>query len=187
MQETCTLRIYLSSKLPASTILTRGCQKFICCKCVEIPLYLHAISLSQNKAHLKTFIKKLEGELREQEERFTEVSNPDYVAFTKTEGSMKNHMEELGGNNMKNLLNELQDSKREMEEKLNHVMIQTNSYTKSVQNTSQEKNQTPNGTYIDFCAIMEETKNAELFEKKRSNSVPRTSSKTISMTISIAL
>ena len=96
-------------------------------------------------------------------------------------------MEELGGNNMKNLLNELQDSKREMEERLNHVMIQTNSYTKSVQNTSQEKNQTPNGTYIDFCAIMEETKNAELFEKKRSNSVPRTSSKTISMTISIAL
>ena len=46
-----------------------------------------------------------------------------------------------------------------MEEKLNHVMIQTNSYAESVQNTSQEKNQrnmsSPNGTYIDFCAIME--------------------------------
>ena len=134
MQETCTLRIYLSSKLPASTILTRGYQKFICCKCVEIPLYLHAISLSQNKAHLKTFIKKLEGELREQEERFTEVGvikklegelkdqeerftevgNPDYDTFTKTEGSMKKPMEHLGEKLMKNLLTELQDSKRGM-------------------------------------------------------------------------
>ena len=77
---------------------------------------------------------------------------------------------------MKNLLNnELQDSKREMEKKPNHVMIQTKSYTEPVQNTSQEKNQTPNGTYIDFGAIMEENKNAELAEKKRRNSFPRTS------------
>ena len=38
---------------------------------------------------------------------------------------MKKHMEQLGRNLMKNLLNDLQDSKREMEEKLNHVMIQT--------------------------------------------------------------
>ena len=35
-----------------------------------------------------------------------------------------------------------------------------------MQNTSQEKNQTPNGTYIDFRVIMEETKNAELVEEK---------------------
>ena len=56
------------------------------------------------------------------------------------------HMEQLGENLMKNLLNELQDSKREMEEKLNHMMTQTKSYAELVQNTSQEKNQTPNGT-----------------------------------------
>ena len=31
----------------------------------------------ENKAQLKTFIKKLEGELRKQEERFTEVGNTD--------------------------------------------------------------------------------------------------------------
>ena len=79
---------------------------------------------------------------------------------------MKKHMEEFGENLMKNLLNKLQDSKREMEEKLNYVMIQTKSYTESVQNTSQEKNQTPNGTYTDFRAIMEKTKNAELVEEK---------------------
>ena len=45
-------------------------------------------------------------------------------------------------------------------------MIQTKSYAESVQNTSQEKNQTSNGTYIDFRAIMEETKNVELVEEK---------------------
>ena len=55
-------------------------------------------------------------------------------------------MEQFGENLMKNLLNELQDSKREMEEKLNHMMTQTKSYAELVQNTSQEKNQTPNGT-----------------------------------------
>ena len=40
---------------------------------------------------------------------------------------MKKHVEKFRENLMKNLLNELQDSKREMEEKLNHVMIQTKS------------------------------------------------------------
>ena len=120
------------------------------------------MSLNQNEAHLITVIKKL----REKEERLTEVGNPDCDAFTKTEGSMKKHMEQLGENLMKNLFNELQDSKREMEEELNHVMIRTKSYAESVQNTSQEKNQTPNGTYIDFRVIMEETKNAELVEEK---------------------
>ena len=146
--------------------LRKGYRKFICRKCVEIPSYLHASSLNQNEAHLKTVIEKLEGELREQEERFTEVGNPDYDAFATIEGLMKIHMEQLGENLKKNLLNELQDSKREMEKKLNHVMIQTKSYAESVQNTSQEKNQTPNGTYIDFRVILEETKNTELVEEK---------------------
>ena len=36
-------------------------------------------------------------------------------------------MEQFGENLLENLPNELQDSKREMEEKLNHVMIQTKS------------------------------------------------------------
>ena len=180
--------------------LTKCYRKFICFKCVEIPSYLHAISLNQdkseqnklreelrklaeqldkhkkeltkldkhkeNEAHLKIVIKELEGELREQEERFAEVGNPDYDALTKIEGSMKKQIKQLGENLMKNLLNELQDSKREMGEKLNHVMIQTKSYAESVQNSSQEKNQTPNGTNIDFRAIMEETKNAKLVEEK---------------------
>ena len=76
--------------------LTKGHRKFICCKCVEIPSYLHAISSNQNEAHLKTVIKKLERELKEQEERFTEVGNPNFDAFTKIEGSMKKHMEQFG-------------------------------------------------------------------------------------------
>ena len=116
------------------------------------------ISLNQNEAHLKTVIQNLEGELREQEERFTEVGNSDYDAFTKIEESVKKQMEQIGEKLMINLLIKLEDSKREMVEKLNHVMIQTKSYAESAQNTSQEKNQTPNGRYIDFPAIVEETK-----------------------------
>ena len=45
-----------------------------------------------------------------------------------------------------------------MMEKLNHVIIQTKSYAELVQITSQEENQTPNGRYINFSTIMEETK-----------------------------
>ena len=65
--------------------LTKGYQKFIYCKCVQIPSYLHAISLNRNEVHLETVIKKLGGELREQEERFTEAGKRDYDAFTKIE------------------------------------------------------------------------------------------------------
>ena len=130
--------------------LTKGYQKFICCKCVQIPSYLHAISLNRNEVHLETVIKKLEGELREQEERFTEAGKPDYDAFTKIEWSMKKHMEQLGENLMKNLLNEIQDSKREMEEKLNHVMIQTKSYAQSVQIPHKRKIKLPMGHILTF-------------------------------------
>ena len=156
MQETCTLRMYLFSNLPTSAIPYKGLPKI---RMLQMRVHMF---LNQNEAHLITVIKKL----GEKEERLTEVGNPDCDAFTKIEGSMKKHMEQLGENLMKNLFNELQDSKREMEEELNHVMIWTKSYAESVQNTSQEKNQTPNGTYIDFRVIMEETKNAELVEEK---------------------
>ena len=94
---------YRCTSLPTYQLqlfLTKGYRKFICCKYVEIPLYLHVISLNQNESHLKNVIKKLKGELREQEERFTEVGNPDYDAFTKMEGSMKKQMEKLGGSLM---------------------------------------------------------------------------------------
>ena len=123
--------------------LAKGYGKFICCKCVEIPSYLHAMSLNQNEARLKTIIKKLERELREQEEIFTEVGHPDYDSFTKIGRSIKKHMKQLGEKLIKNLLNEIQDSKRETEEKLNHEKIKTKSYAKSVQNTSQEKIKPP--------------------------------------------
>ena len=122
----------------------------IYCKCVEIPSYLHVISLNQNEAHIKTVIKKLEGELRKSEERFTETDNPDYDAFSKIEGSMKKHMEQRGENLMKNLLNELQDSKREMEEKLNHVMIQTKVTTNQCKMPHMKKMRLPLGYTLTF-------------------------------------
>ena len=75
-------------------------------------------------------------------------------------------MEQLGGNITKKLLNELKDSKREMKEKPNHAILHTKTCAESVQNTSQQKNQTPNRIYIDFRAITEESKNPELFEEK---------------------
>ena len=68
----------------------------------------------QNEGQLKSIIKTLERELGELEERFTEVGNSDYNPFTKIAGSMKKQVEQLRENLMKNLIIELQDSKREM-------------------------------------------------------------------------
>ena len=104
-----TLVHYGCTSLPTYQLqlfLTKGYRKFICCKCVEIPSYLHAVSLNRN------------GELREQVERFIEVVHPDYAVFTEIEESMKKHMEQLGENVMKNLLNDLQDCEKEIEENL---------------------------------------------------------------------
>ena len=61
---------------------------------------------------------------------------------------------------MKNLLIELQDSKREMEEKLNHVVIQIVKLPTE---------------HTDFRVIMEKTRMQNSLKKKRRNSVPRTS------------
>ena len=68
----------------------------------------------ENEACLKIVIEKLEGELKEQQERFTEARKPDYNALTKMNGLMKKKMGKIGENLVKNLLNEFQDSKGEM-------------------------------------------------------------------------
>ena len=48
-----------------------------------------------------------------------------------TKGSIKKDL-------MKKLLKELQDNKREKEDKLNQLIIHTKSYAESMQNTTQE-------------------------------------------------
>ena len=68
----------------------------------------------ENEACLKIVIEKLKGELKEQQERFTEARKPDYNALTKMNGLMKKKMGKIGENLVKNLLNEFQDSKGEM-------------------------------------------------------------------------
>ena len=77
---------------------------------------------------------------------------------------MKKHMEQLGENLMKNLLNEIQDSKREMEEKLNHVMIQTKSYAQSVQIPHKRKIKLPMGHILTFVPSL---KKCRISRRKR--------------------
>lgn len=81
------------------------------------------------------------------------------------QGSVKNKKEKIGEIPMKNLLNEIQDSKREMGVKLNQALTKTKSYALPVQNaTTSEKNQTSIETNIVVRANMVDTKNAELIE-----------------------
>ena len=107
----------------------------------------------------------MEGQLKEQEEKFTEAGNQYYNWLTNMQGSVKKKKEQIGEIPMKNLLNEIQDSKREMGVKLNQALTKTKSYAQSVQNaTTSEKNQTSIETNIVVRANMVETKNAELIE-----------------------
>ena len=107
----------------------------------------------------------MEGQLKEQEEKFTETGNQYYNVLTTMQGSVKNKKEQIGEIPMKNLLNEIQDSKREMGVKLNQALTKTKSYALPVQNaTTSEKNQTSIETNIVVRANMVETKNAELIE-----------------------
>ena len=107
----------------------------------------------------------MEGQLKEQEEKFTEAGNQYYNWLTNMQGSVKKKQEQIGEIPMKNLLNEIQDSKREMGVKLNQALTKTKSYAQSVQNaTTSEKNQTSIETNIVVRANMVETKNAELIE-----------------------
>ena len=107
----------------------------------------------------------MEGQLKEQEEKFTEAGNQYYNVLTNMQGSVKKKKEQIGEIPMKNLLNEIQDSKREMGVKLNQALTKTKSYAQSVQNaTPSEKNQTSIETNIVVRANMVETKNAELIE-----------------------
>ena len=107
----------------------------------------------------------MEGQLKEQEEKFTEAGNQYYNWLTNMQGSVKKKKEQIGEIPMKNLLHEIQDSKREMGVKLNQALTKTKSYAQSVQNaTTSEKNQTSIETNIVVRANMVETKNAELIE-----------------------
>ena len=107
----------------------------------------------------------MEGQLKEQEEKFTETGNQYYNVLTTMQGSVKNKKEKIGEIPMKNLLNEIQDSKREMGVKLNQALTKTKSYALPVQNaTTSEKNQTSIETNIVVRANMVDTKNAELIE-----------------------
>ena len=72
---------------------------------------------------------------------------------------MKKKMEQIVEDLLKNLLNALHITQREIEEKLNQVIAQTKSYTESIQNAPvSEKSQTP---IRKNTVIMEETENAE--------------------------
>ena len=72
--------------------LTKSYRKFICWKCAEIPSYLHAISLNHHEAHLKTVIKKLEGELGDNKDdaiKSGDIYIKNFIAALKVTSTVK--------------------------------------------------------------------------------------------------
>ena len=107
----------------------------------------------------------MKGKLKEQGKSFTEAGKSDYDALSKMLGSMKKKMAQIGENLWKELLSELPDSKGENagETKQSDDPKKKLRWISSKCPISKEK---PNVHWknIDFCAMMDETKNDKFTE-----------------------
>ena len=183
--------------------LTTGYRRYKCINCVEVPTYLLEIvteppsvnqtikelssklkesavdrkiqtqAYEESELSLKAVISKQQEELKEQEDKFHQVGNPDYDNITRLEEVMKTKLEELGRNLKESLMKEVKDTNKEVEEKLEKVINDNKTFADSVKNAQP----TTGPAFIprdalDFRAIMNEARNRDLAEEndKRSRS-----------------
>ena len=118
------------------------------------------------EANLNAIIVTQKTELREQEEKFHEVGNPDYDALTILEGLVNTKLEAVGRTLKESILKEVNENNNEFNKKLEQVVNQNRTYAESVKNTppSGETPRIPNET-TDLRIIMKEARNEELAEE----------------------
>ena len=110
--------------------------------------------------------KAFQDELKEQEEKFAEVGNPDFDALSRFESAMKKRIDQVGDTLKESVSKQIEANNLEMEKKLNFVLAQNKSYSDSVKNIQTSTGAAiPNTGATDFRSIMKETRNAELAEE----------------------
>ena len=105
-------------------------------------------------------------EMRDQQEKFNEVGNPDYDTMTKLGNLMNQKIENIGESIKQSLLQVINQNNKQIDGKLTHVMNQNKTYAESVKNIQgAEINQPIPMDNSNFRQIMKDAKNAELTEE----------------------
>ena len=123
-------------------------------------------SFEDKEAKLRTVIENQRNEMRDQQEKFNEVGNPDYDTMTKLENLMNKKIENIGESIKQSLLQVINQNNKQIDGKLTHVMNQNKTYAESVKNIQgAEINQPIPMDNSNFRQIMKDAKNAELTEE----------------------
>ena len=123
-------------------------------------------SFEDKEAKLRTVIENQRNEMRDQQEKFNEVGNPDYDTMTKLENLMNQKIENIGESIKQSLLQVINQNNKQIDGKLTHVMNQNKTYAESVKNIQgAEMNPPIPMDNSNFRQIMKDAKNAELTEE----------------------
>ena len=122
-------------------------------------------SHEENEMKLKRLINRQENELKEQEQKFNEVGNPDFDNIVQLEACMKKELHLIGKGIKESLLHEVQENNKQVEEKLNKVLNQRVKYADSVRSEESGVNQSKPTEITDFRTIIKEARNEELAEQ----------------------
>ena len=123
-------------------------------------------SFEDEEAKLRAVIENQRNEMRDQQEKFNEVGNPDYDTMTKLENLMNQKIENIGESIKQSLLQVINQNNKQIDGKLTHVMNQNKTYAESVKNIQgAEINQPIPMDNSNFRQIMKDAKNAELTEE----------------------
>ena len=92
-------------------------------------------SYGESESKLKQLIKTQQQEMKDQEDKFNQAGNPDYDYVIEMEKCMHTKLEQFGRELKDNLLKEVNNNHRKIEEKLNQAMSGSMSYAYKVINT----------------------------------------------------
>ena len=119
-----------------------------------------------NEVHLKNVITTQENNLKDQEEKFHQVGNPDYDNIVQLEAFMKRELDSIGKVIKESLSREVQESNKQIEAKLNKCINKGITYADAVRNVDTSiVCQTKPPEIEDFRSIMRKAKNEELAEE----------------------
>ena len=123
-------------------------------------------SYGESESKLKQLIKTQQQEMKDQEDKFNQAGNPDYDYVIEMEKCMHTKLEQFGRELKDNLLKEVSNNHRKIEEKLNQAMSGNMSFADKVMNADPpgETYHAPKET-TDFRTIMKVARNEELAEE----------------------
>lgn len=138
----------------------------------DVAFLRSSIKLHQENEHkLNDLIAKQQNELDEQQERFSEVGNPDFDVLVKLEEVLTTKLESIGKTLKESIMEEVNQNNKRSERIMNDIVTEGKTYADSVnQNFQVEKNAQIETVKVkdveNFQYIMRNAKNEELAEER---------------------